>query len=293
MKDKTSNKTKLTLILLNCLDWGCSSGWDKCVKKLKIENDYDPYRIRSCIDLIQDTEEAIISFSRFGLEKYQKKINTDIGGDYLRLYGILNAIQLQKLAIIELFEVLKLRNKKEIVNKLNSLEAVEIRNIAGAHTIDLFENGDHFPKGVKKNFFRISQPELTPEADSIYAVSGFGKSRQYNLYDSIIEFNEVTEKILYNCVIEYTSKIWYNNTAKQSHLLAHFKLEKLIPFDYKSLYENKRRRDINFHRSNKEFESDRMDYNELDWNTRFLEEMKNNLEKANLEIEKQKNKNAP
>ncbi len=145
---KYSTKMKLAKVLLTFLDWGCTTKWSdkselEIQKRLKVQHTFDPFRIRSCIDLIEDTEDAILSFSKYGLQKYNENNNCDHSEMYLRLYGILSAIQQQKLAIIELYDVLKLKNKKKIIKRLNKLQVIEIRNVIGAHTVNLKDSGDY------------------------------------------------------------------------------------------------------------------------------------------------------
>jgi len=179
-------KIRLMKLLLSCLQWGAHVKWSEnqesaIQKKLKVQHPFDAKRIRSCIDLIEDTEEAIISFSKYGIEKYSSRFNSDFGGKYLRLYGILNAVQQQKLAIIELYEVLKISNKTQIKRSLDNLKIIEIRNVVGAHTINLNDIGSHKSNEIKTNFFRITQMMLTNKADNIDAVDGFNNIRNYNL----------------------------------------------------------------------------------------------------------------
>jgi hypothetical protein len=103
--DKVSTKKKCAMALLSCLDWGChaKSNFDieeNIRKRLKFQYKFDTIRFRSCIDLIEDTEDAICYFSKYGLQKYNPKIDREIGELYLKLYGILNAIYLQIYCIV-------------------------------------------------------------------------------------------------------------------------------------------------------------------------------------------------
>jgi len=79
--------------------------------------------------------ELLVSFSNFGLQKFSQK-NYGDGEMYLKLYGILNAVYLQLNSIIELYEVLKLKYKKQVSSELRQLDIFEIRNIVGSHTIN-------------------------------------------------------------------------------------------------------------------------------------------------------------
>jgi len=238
-----TNKEKLAKVLLACLNWGCSiSGTSdielKIQKRLKVQNSFDSWRIRSCIDLIEDTEHAIISFSKYGLQKFTTTSTDDFGEKYIRLYGILNAIQQQKFAIIELLETVKFNKFREAKETLNNLKILEIRNVVGAHTINLLDSGEYKPDYFKTNFFRITQCKLTPKSEDLDAVDGFGNIRNYNLYRSILEYNQSSEKILYDGVLDYISRIFKNSQNLKTEILKHYEIETLIPFNYIQIYLN-------------------------------------------------------
>ena len=238
-------KFRLMKFLLSCLSYGsnvkCDENYINAVsKKLKVQYPFDAKRIRSCIDLIEDTELAIISFSKYGLEKFSPRMNSNEGDKYLRLYGILNAVQQQKLAIFELIEVLKISNKTKLKHLLNDLKIVEIRNVFGAHTINLNDIGPHKSNEIKTNFFRITRIMLTDKADNIHAVDGFGNVRIYNLYESCLEYNRVSEKILYDGIIEYADRILINIESKKQKLIKDLNLTFFNHHDYSALYQNEK-----------------------------------------------------
>lgn len=237
-------KQRLTMILLSCLEWGCSpistSELRKSIQELlKVKYPFDHWRIRSCIDLIEDTEYAIISFSKYGLKKFSKKDHYDFEEMYLRLYGVLNAIQQQKLAIIELCDTIKPTMKNEILRKINDLKIIEIRHVVGSHTINLNKKKEEqLPSNFKSYFFRISQSTINSKADDIDVVDGFENVRNYNIYECVIEFNQVFEMLFYKLVQEYMNEIFEDDQERMENLFKHYELEELIPFDYKKLYKN-------------------------------------------------------
>ncbi len=295
-----TTKEKLAQVLLACLSWGCSPNWSqdielKIQKRLKVQYTFDSWRIRSCIDLIEDTENAILSFSRYGLQKFTETSFKDFEEIYIRLYGVLNAVQQQKLAFFELFDTLKYREFGEAKGILENLKIMEIRNVVGAHTINLLDSGNHKPENFKTNFFRITQCQLTALADNIDAVDGFGNIRNYNMYESIMEYNRVSEKILYDAVIDYMNRIFKNCLNKKTEFLEHYEIETFIPFDYSRLYQNDIAAKKYYKKINKELEKDlKKEYGE-NWKDIIQEE----INKMTIEdiIETQmiylKQKNAP
>ena len=84
-------------------------------KKYGIDNQLNHFIIKACVDLLEDTEYAIEDFEKFGLDGPTKYKNT--GERYLRLYGLLNAVNSQKSIVITLHEIFKVPNKKEVINK--------------------------------------------------------------------------------------------------------------------------------------------------------------------------------
>lgn len=242
---KLSTKKKCAMLLLSCMDWGChAKGYleieNKIRKRLKFQYEFDIIRFRSCIDLIEDTEDAICYFSKYGLQKFSPKINDDIGEIYLKLYGILNVIYLQINTIVEIFEVCKVPDKSVIYNQLRNHTIFELRNIVGAHTINFEERAEYIPENFNKNFFRITQCQLNAKGDNLHAVDGFHHVREYNLYELVMDYNEQSEKILYNACINYMESIFKTSIHKKDELLTHYELVPFKNFDYRKLYKNDR-----------------------------------------------------
>jgi hypothetical protein len=133
-----TNKKKLAQLLLQCLQYGTPKGGDYTLEKLRIKSKFqginDFRKMRSCIDVIEDTEDAIINFFEYQLARRRNRANQ--GEMYLRLYGIVNAIYLQKQAIIEVMELVKFPNKKNCQCQLEDLKIFEVRNIVGSHMVN-------------------------------------------------------------------------------------------------------------------------------------------------------------
>ncbi len=288
-KNHTTKET-IAKVLLSCLDWGCSANWSpdmesKIQKRLKVQFPFDSWRIRSCIDLIEDTEYAILSFSEHGLQKFSAISNKDLGEIYIRLYGVLNAVQQQRLAIIELFETLKLSKKRKITEILGNLKVMEIRNVAGAHTINLKDSNSNLPENFNTNFFRITQCKLNSKADNMDAVDGFGNLRNYNLYESILEYNRVSEKILYDGTIEYMNKIFKNCPNKKDELLKHYEIEEFTAYDYQRLYKNDKLEKKYFKRINRKLEKEFEEEYGANWKNKIAKEMNDITFEDYLKIE--------
>lgn len=141
------------------------------IKKLKFSNIRDNERLRSCIDLIEDTECAIVEYYTDGLCVKQNSL----GEKYLRLYGILNAVSLQIEAIIELIELFKVPNKKTLKKDLKALKISQIRNKIGSHTVKYIDNTTG--KEVIDSY-RVTQTSLSKSGRKIAISSIFLKVKR-------------------------------------------------------------------------------------------------------------------
>lgn len=243
--NNSTTKEKCAMLLLSCMNWGCSNVYGtneeielKIKKKLKFQHECDILRFRSCIDLIEDTENAITYFSTFGLEKFNTRIGKNFGEIYIKLYGILNAIYLQLNAIIEIYEICKIPNKKDIISKFRKHKIFELRNIMGAHTSDFEDNSDYMPPNFNRNSFRITQMQLNAKGNNLHAVDSFGNIKEFDLYELVMSYNVLSEKILYDGCSEYMDRIFSTSIIKKTELLTHYELTKFENYNYSKLYEN-------------------------------------------------------
>ncbi|WP_210465182.1 hypothetical protein [Rufibacter roseolus] len=83
------------------------------------------------IHVIEVGELAKKSFVKYGLDGLAS--HPEVGGRYLRLFGLLSAVFQQKLAIENLLEIYQIEEKKKISSSLNSSEIIELCNKLGVH----------------------------------------------------------------------------------------------------------------------------------------------------------------
>jgi hypothetical protein len=161
-------------------------------KALQFEHRDNSFLLESCADLIEDTDYAIQEFLKNGLQS-----NANSQGElYLRLYGILNAIYLQINTIIELVEIFKIPNKKEIVFKFKDLDIYKLRNMVGSHTVNY--TIDNSKKSNKDNtdFFRVAQTSIDKWSTNLLVVSQKTECYDFNLKQSVIDYIQVSDKVL-------------------------------------------------------------------------------------------------
>jgi hypothetical protein len=174
------------------------------VKRLKFSNDNDWNVLCSLMDLLGDTELAKKNFLKFDLSGPTKI--QDYGEQYLRLYGIVNAIYLQKSAIVSFVELVKLNDKKNIVKKIDGLRILELRHIVGAHTVNFNDNGVKNPHQLQRGF--IGDRNIrTRDAKGIF--------KDYNLKDLLIEYNKFTEELLIKATEKFIETVLSDNKTKR------------------------------------------------------------------------------
>ena len=231
-----TNKLKLAQILLLCLEYGVPNSFtateEDIMVKGKFERIDDYKRLRSCIDLVEDTEYAIIDYFTYKLRTCQK--GQRFGEKYLRLYGLLNAIYLQVQAIIRVAELVKFPRKKAILIQMNELTILRVRHIAGAHTVNYLENNELglSSTGKQMDYYRITQMDLHPDGTRISLVSGRNGFKQYNLNELVYEYALVSERILFEVVGKYIGSLCKHDPKTKSEFAKCMLSIKGSPTDY-------------------------------------------------------------
>ncbi len=157
--------------------------------KLNKDNDWD--FICSAMDSIDCTCLAIDEFYKFGLygpTKYHNK-----GEQYLRLFGILNSIYIQKDGVLNLYNYSRVTDYKQAVDKINNIEIILIRNKLASHNNNYITD-----KSSKNNMDR----------DSYY----ISELHEYSCqYISFKEFKNtgVIDVNLHNKIDEYLNNVIY------------------------------------------------------------------------------------
>lgn len=167
--------------------------------------------------VINDTELAKDSYKQFELQGPSR--HKDIGERYLRLYGLLNAIYQQKIAIENLCEVFKIPNYKNLLETLNNCDLVILRNKIASHPsnyLKIKEDSEH-----KFDVYEISRPDL--QSDQITLLRNQKHFEYYDLNKSISDFDFLIETILESITEKVVKKI-FNNQGKHFKNLQNVKL---------------------------------------------------------------------
>lgn len=168
-----------------------SESFKSDVKKIYgFEDEFHWNILLNAFYVIDDTELAKESYRKFDL---QGPLRIKESGEfYLRLYGILNAIYLQCQAIINLVEIYKLPNKKEIQNHYKSLEIIKLRNKIGSHSSNYKSDSD---SGIyRHDVYEIIRHDLTQ--NKIILLRNQKNRELYQLSEAIEEFDKYTQTVL-------------------------------------------------------------------------------------------------
>lgn len=177
-------------------------------KRLKLNED-DHEVVISIYWLLEDTNLAVGEFFNYQLQG-PTRLKSNLGEKYLRLYGILNAVNLQKSAIERLYELFKISGKKVIKKKLNDLDAISLRHKIGAHPID------HLTSQTIKNY-RISRFTIDSNQSELHILNK-EEFEKYDLEVILNEFEKFFHKELFEICVKIIRKIVPKNSAIEIEL---------------------------------------------------------------------------
>ena len=147
----------------------------------------DWHRLCAAMDILEDTEAAKANFIRFGLQGQTR--HQDIGETYIRLYGILNGIYLQRQAVVIIAKYSNHGDLVSLKSKLDKSEVVTLRHKVAVHNLECLQDGT-----VKA--YMTSRFEL--QGTSVSTMDETDKYLTYDLRDCIRSFDSIViEEILH------------------------------------------------------------------------------------------------
>ncbi len=235
--------TYLLLVLLQAAgrDVQYAANFEKAYKKrLKFQRQTDWRRYRACVDLIEDTEQAICSAFTYQLGDLSNN-NTDYGEIYLRLYGILNAVYLQMNAFKEIANLLNYPEREQVMPNFKSLKIYKLRNIAGAHTADYeYEKQERkeFKSIRKTTSFRIIQGSLDKTGKNIQALDENNTMLEFNLLSLLTEYESLATKLLMGLIFHIKESLLLK---KEDKMWMQDRLDEILPnlIDYSTVDMNR------------------------------------------------------
>jgi hypothetical protein len=169
--------------------------WEVLDKYFSIKTDNDWNILCSAMDLLEDTESAKENYMKFGLDGPTKY--DEIGEKYLRLYGLLNALYLQKDAVIALLKYCNLSNLKKEKEEIENLKIIKLRHIAGSHTLNYKDYSNK--KSTNTNAYFITRISLSGNFIEFRYGNEF---EEINIKDSLYDFNKLVGEKIY-IVVKY------------------------------------------------------------------------------------------
>ena len=163
----------------------------------------------SSLDVIEDTEDAIIAYT-------EKDFGEDKPSHYLAVYGLLQAIYVQQDAVINLCKSLGIKDKVNNYPKLKEIR--EIRNDTVGHPTKRDQQ-----KGKPVSYHHISQMTLNKSGFTLASYFSNGSQVQFrdiNIPELIVEQNRFISTILTTLI--------NNLEAEEKAHKEKFRMEKLL-----------------------------------------------------------------
>lgn len=189
------------------------------VKKFKFQNYKDINLLRSCIDILEDTQYAINETFNNGIETNSNYI----GEKYLRLYGVLNAYFQQMHSLFNLIKLFNSTTQTETKKRFRNFGIIELRNKIASHTTNYI---DDYNDNKNLDFFRLTQTTLTKWSKGLIIVSYKSKFKEIDLINLMNEFTEALEKELNKICEESINSIFRRKSEHRDWLL--FRLNYVI-----------------------------------------------------------------
>lgn len=80
--------------------------------------------------------------------------------------------------------------------------------------------------------------QLNAKGNNLHAVDSFGNIKEFDLYELVMSYNMLSEKVLYDGCDEYMDRLFRNSISKKTELFTHYELTKFENYDYQKLYKN-------------------------------------------------------
>jgi hypothetical protein len=183
--------------------------------------------ITSCLDLLEDTNEAIWNYCNFGSTGPTKCPET--GELYLRIYGVLSAVYLQFSALEDIAEISKLNKKRECLLEIRKLKIIRLRHIAAAHTVNFREfskegEGDNKKKIIKYHMIR----RIDLDMGLICINDENDNFEEYEIDKLILEYLNHSTKLIFKILKEAIKRIYKHSKEKMEKYLHDVYIEETL-----------------------------------------------------------------
>lgn len=162
--------------------------------------------LTSSLDVISDTQIAITHFLNNKISN--GGIGYNIGERYLRLYGILSAVYIQKDAFLKLCELFKVENKSLIQSDLKQLAIIFLRHSISAHPTN-------YASDSGATAFKIDRMPVSDEG-KISIRDANNKAEIFNIFDCIFDYQSKAEN-LFQKILEKAVKTRYKSSIEKQN----------------------------------------------------------------------------
>ena len=180
--------------------------------KLNAKNDWN--EIIASEDILEDSNEALKSFLKFGLSGPTKY--NDLGEKYLRLYGVLNAVYQQQQAILHIFKLFKCPDPKVVKREFNDLSITQARHKLGAHSINYISQSNEETEMFVPVRVQFEDYKLT------YFNHKNNESNEIDLKLTLEEHSKLICKTYLSIANKVIKTVYKGNTVKQEQVLSSF-----------------------------------------------------------------------
>ncbi|SHJ87399.1 hypothetical protein SAMN04487911_14812 [Arenibacter nanhaiticus] len=181
------------------------STFQNAVKNLYgFEKDYEWNILHNSFQVIDDSELAKLSFKH--LERQKPSINLDFAERNLRLYGLLNAVSQQKLAIDNLLTIHKMANKTRLSKQLSQSKILAFSNKIVAHATSAKTEKVDF-----KHFFDVDEITMLKSDSRVFSLlRNQNELENLDFMKEIETFDKMVESNLSLIATKLIKKIYKN-----------------------------------------------------------------------------------
>lgn len=156
----------------------------KTKERFRFDNDNGWKFLTSSLNTIGDSDFAIIVYSNF---KDENK-TSNLGLEYLKLYGVLSAVYIQQQSILKLLELFKVNNLNAQKKEFETLEITFLRHCISAHPINYDLSGEKVSfKIVRDSLYRNGKIEVSNQ---------FNSFETYDIFQALETYKTVAEKMM-------------------------------------------------------------------------------------------------
>ena len=187
---------------------------DFAQQKFKLNNKNDWNEIIASEDILEDSNEALKSFLKFGLSGPTKY--DDLGEKYLRLYGMLNAVYQQQQAILHIFKLFNCPNPKVVKQEFDNLLITQTRHKLGAHSINYISQSNKETEMFVPVRVQFEDYKLT------YFNHKNNESNDIDLKLTLEEHSKLICKTYFSIANKVIKTVYKGNIVKQGQVLSSF-----------------------------------------------------------------------